>query len=298
MNSTPSLRPILGCWADKLKRKLTQTNNPKIKMKKQTKLITAFAAATAALALSANAASIGINIGPANVGDGTSPEHAQNNVLSSSTTAGAEVVQDNWNNLMGNGNITAPLVDDSGSLVTTTSIVSTQWGNGNVVLAGAELSDGDRLMMNGYMDNGGGAQGATVSGITYATYDVYIYQDGGNNNKSGTYQVLDASDDTVLASQNSYDRATFTGTYVEASSVGIGGTGLDINGDPINSNYIKFTGLTTTDIKIRATGFNLPGESTQRAGISGFQIVDAVPEPSTTALLGLGGLALIFRRRK
>ncbi len=27
-------------------------------------------------------------------------------------------------------------------------------------------------------------------------------------------------------------------------------------------------------------------------------VVDAVPEPSTTALLGLGGLALILRRRK
>jgi len=32
--------------------------------------------------------------------------------------------------------------------------------------------------------------------------------------------------------------------------------------------------------------------------VAGVQIVDAVPEPTTTALLGLGGLALILRRRK
>ena len=34
-----------------------------------------------------------------------------------------------------------------------------------------------------------------------------------------------------------------------------------------------------------------------RFGLNGLQI-NQVPEPSTTALLGLGGLALILRRRK
>lgn len=32
--------------------------------------------------------------------------------------------------------------------------------------------------------------------------------------------------------------------------------------------------------------------------VSGFLLVETIPEPSTTALLRLGGLALILRRRK
>ena len=42
----------------------------------------------------------------------------------------------------------------------------------------------------------------------------------------------------------------------------------------------------------------LAGGTQDITAVTGVQIVDAIPEPSTTALLGLGGLALILRRRK
>ena len=44
--------------------------------------------------------------------------------------------------------------------------------------------------------------------------------------------------------------------------------------------------------------FSFTGGNATGGFVTGIEILDAVPEPSTTALLGLGGLALILRRRK
>jgi len=56
--------------------------------------------------------------------------------------------------------------------------------------------------------------------------------------------------------------------------------GTKVNGfevtDAVNGKYIEFTGSNT----------------------AGSLVLKAVPEPSSAALLGLGGLALILRRRK
>jgi len=255
-------------------------------------------AAFVGLSFTANAASIGVNTGPNNVGDGSSPEHAQNNVLLSTYTAGV-VPQNNWNNLMqsapdgwGNQQVT----DDSGTLLATTVAVNTSWANGNVVLGAPDNTNGDRLMMNGGMDNGGGPQGWTITGVPYAAYEVYIYYDGGSNgSRGGSYQVWDSDDsDAVLAAQSGYDTATFDGTYIQAT-----GDGTDGNGQGLNTNYVRLTGLTASNIKIRSIADQLGGgDAVTRAPMNGFQIVEVIPEPSSVMLALVGLVGFLTRRRR
>ena len=62
--------------------------------------------------------------------------------------------------------------------------------------------------------------------------------------------------------------------------------------DTTRGNYILVSGQTASTLTIQGQDRN----GAERGSISGFQIVE-VPEPSSAALLGLGGLALILRRR-
>jgi len=73
---------------------------------------------------------------------------------------------------------------------------------------------------------------------------------------------------------------------------GVGASGThDADGDQ------DFIGVEAVGGTISGTWF-LAGGAEDISAVAGVQIVDAVPEPTTTALLGLGGLALILRRRK
>ncbi len=249
---------------------------------KKTKLLTILA--SAAFALSANAASIGVNVG------------ASGFDLTSSTSAGV-VAQTNWNNLTG-GSVAATAVnDDSGTLLATTVQVQTQWS----YTTGAGTSDGNHSLMHTALDNGGGEMGFVVTGIPYAVYDVIIYHEGGSDDgRGGPFFIRDTDGgNAIIASQVSYDTSTFSGTFVDASTVGDpAGSGITGGDTVVNSNYVRFNGLTLANIGIRSDAANPLGIPTDRAPIAGMQIIEVIPEPSTTALLGLGGLALIFRRRK
>ena len=246
--------------------------------------------------MSANAASIGVNTGPDGVGDGNSPEHAQNNLVPSTSTAGV-VPQGNWNNLLQSSWNSQQVTDDSGTLLATTVAVNTSWANGNVVLDGTPAAaNGDRLMMNGGMDNGGGAQGWTIASIPYASYDLYIYYDGGSDDsRGGSYQAWDSDNgDNVLAAQSGYDTATFDGTYIQAT-----GDGTDGEGQGLDTNYVILTGLTASNIKIRSIADQLGGgDTTLRAPMNGFQIVESVPEPSSAILVLLGLVGFVNRRKR
>ncbi|BDS07843.1 hypothetical protein NT6N_28830 [Oceaniferula spumae] len=63
-------------------------------------------------------------------------------------------------------------------------------------------------------------------------------------------------------------------------------------------NYIVLSGISGSSYNLSAQGAGALSGSPLRAPINGIQIIQVVPEPSTTALLALGSLALISRRRK
>ncbi len=148
------------------------------------------------------------------------------------------------------------------------------WGGS---AAGGTLS-GDDALMNTWLDGGASV---TLTGLTIGdTITVYGTSDNGNAGRSMGWS-LDGSD--VLA----------TGTF-----------GPTLNG---NGDYFDGFGTGSADeytFVATATTHTLSdhsaGTGTVRSPFAGIEVVDfvPVPEPSSTALLGLGGLALILRRRK
>lgn len=113
-----------------------------------------------------------------------------------------------------------------------------------------------------------------------------------NNNTAGPQEwiTLGISNFSGLAAGE-----TLVITQVELSFGGNGGETYTING---GSDIAFVTEPESIDIPDGATvtiGAGSAGDT--KFAISSFT-VEAVPEPSSTALIGLGGLALILRRRK
>ncbi|MEJ6780689.1 MAG: PEP-CTERM sorting domain-containing protein [Akkermansiaceae bacterium] len=107
------------------------------------------------------------------------------------------------------------------------------------------------------------------------TYDISFLAANRGTNASAEGQVTIADDSTTYYDSNStdWDNSAFE-SVVDQFSTGVSFDGNVVitlsNTSPAGDNTVNYSNI----------------------------VVDAVPEPSTTALLGLGGLALILRRRK
>ncbi|WP_227021629.1 PEP-CTERM sorting domain-containing protein [Oceaniferula marina] len=190
----------------------------------------------------------------------------------------------NWNNTasLGDppvGSFTAgSVIDDSGANV---PLAVVSWSAPNMYYTGGAPTGNDAgKLVAGYLDEGSGnPNGFSIVNHEFVQYDLYIIVagDGGNAN-GGTGTFL--HDGFTI---NGQDYGSFTalgqnqGAMVEATG-------------PTAGNYVKYSGL-TGDLTVAGNS----GDG--RTPINGFVIV-AVPEPSSSALIGLGGLALILRRRK
>jgi hypothetical protein len=138
-------------------------------------------------------------------------------------------------------------------------------------------------------------------GATPIDFTALDFVDGidSNNGSNQTYSVINLMATTTGSETPVLSQDTFTHTLV-------GG------GDTSNGNSVTLSGLTNlTNVSVTfefevlyGTGVNGTGGSNNNrfAIIDDVQITgnvaQAVPEPTTTALLGLGGLALILRRRR
>ena len=89
-----------------------------------------------------------------------------------------------------------------------------------------------------------------------------------------------------------------------AATTGDSNWGSTVNLTPAEAVFADREGelLTYTSVSARYVLFevnaNHSGGADNLVAVAEVRFIDAVPEPSTTALLGLGGLALILRRRK
>jgi hypothetical protein len=150
---------------------------------------------------------------------------------------------------------------------------------------------------NHYLGNtgNGGADSIAATVITfdlggaYDVTDIYLWQ----YHRSQTGRGLRSFDIAF-----STDGGTTFGTAVAASTLGI--TEFTIGSTSGNSTAQQRT-FSSTQSGVDAIQFSIivnHGDTT-RLGISEIRFGGtAVPEPSSTALLGLGGLAFILRRRR
>ena len=222
------------------------------------------------LGASAQAQSVGINFTGSDAVGGSFP-------LGFSTVAGI-VPQMDWNDADGDfGNIQPNSVFDSTGNTPGIEI------NYSGPSEGASQTDatlgGSYILTKGFLNinppvppaPGGSLPSVSATGISFASYDVYVYVDGAT---AGTATYLLGTDAQTVMTGTAFD-----GTFKEATSTAAG-------------DYILFSGLT-------GSSFNLSGISTNAAPVDGLQIVDTspVPEASTTVsfglllALGLGGFA-------
>lgn len=198
--------------------------------------------------------------------------------VSFGTTAGGPgVAQTNWNADTGNNvnNLNGQRDSTGTGLFSPQTLLSyhAAGGVGDLTTIASGATDPDQRLMRGFLDSGVTGSTVTVTGIHFPQYDLYIYTDGNNGGATTTGQYT-ANGITVTTTDLA--NTDYTNAYV------------------LGQNYIVIPGL-SGDLTLTATG-SAGGFSSP---INGIQLVSTpVPEPSSFALLGVGGLGLVVRRRR
>ena len=160
---------------------------------------------------------------------------------------------------------------------------------------GGDLTVAVTDTQGGTFDRGVGA-GAT-HGTNTDMYRDFFFDNSNNITITLSGAAISANTDYIMTFY-AYDEAENRNTSFIATGDTTGATLGPVNA-PADSDITSLGQFAVTGtFNSGASGvltFNAAGPS--RAVINGLEI-SAVPEPSTTALLGLGGLALILRRRK
>lgn len=235
-------------------------------------------AVSAALLTAANAASISIAFTDGGSGPQTTTPGVSGGVES--------VIGSSWNQFGGTGlanqgtsdstNLMNELGAGTGAGVTISGFTAAWW---NSAASGAESDASTQVVIN-YVEINSPTESASISltNIPFANYDVILYSlsDGST---SGITATIGGTTQTMLNVPS--------GDFAANGFVdGTNGTG----------NYMVFSGLSGANFDI--TDISGHGSNLDKAAVGGIQIVEIVPEPSSAALLGLGGFSLILRRRK
>jgi hypothetical protein len=196
--------------------------------------------------------------------------------VSFGTTAGAPgFAQTNWNADTGNGvsNLNGQQDSTGTGLFSPQTLISynAAAGVGNLNTIPSTATDPNQRLMRGFLDSGAGGTTISVTGIHFALYNLLIYTDG-NNGAATTTGQFTANGVTVTSTDPA--NTDFTSTYL------------------LGENYVVIPNL-SGDLTLTATGgggFSSP--------INAIQLVGAVPEPSSLALLGVAAVGFVVRCRR
>ena len=149
----------------------------------------------------------------------------------------------------------------------------------------------------------GGKMSAGDGGIGSISFEDLVYSNTVNQDGSflfdlsnpGSSDLITVDNFDILAPDNAkdfdLDAFVFTDLSAPGSRIGVG--------DYTLIDYTTFTGLTTFGSDVFTDSlFGYASATLIDNGSAIVLSVTAVPEPSSTALLGLGGLALMLRRKR
>lgn len=198
------------------------------------------------------------------------------------------VPQINWNNvttLSAGG-----LLDDTGSPTAAALSISGAFMNH----FGTATAHPDEALNAGQLVQTSGSNFSwTLSGIPYALYNLYVYSLGIT---AGHVQGITLSGGPTYYT-SAPNTSNTTGYFDNNSAtpwIYTQATSTNSASPTLNSDYVKFTGLTASSLTVITSSLN----SNFRLN-GGFQI-EAVPEPGTALLLSIGcvGGATLRRRRR
>jgi hypothetical protein len=195
---------------------------------------------------------------------------------------------DIWNNITGSSDTAVALNDVSGSATSVTLTYSSNFGgndagNSPMDAATSNLMQ-DYLAMNGLT--------FTIGGLTPSSaYQIALYGAGNQNTLNGQpnggqgtlFTILQTPSPTVFGTTTEVNpSAPTTGDRKISDGPGVAYVLLTANSDA--------TGALKVNVNYNSTSFST-------APVNGFQI-QAVPEPTSFVLVGIGGACLCLLRRK
>jgi len=229
---------------------------------------------------SLRAESIGVNFGGFSSGQ-----------LASTDLAGVpSFAQTHWVNVT-----SAPsslVLGDSNGATTTARLSG---GNGVSFSTQTQTFAGpDEALNLSYAGGFGGSFSFTLTNIPYATYSLVVYDLGLSTNSIQSVTALSTVTTTFYTSSPNPTGAGYIDGNSSTPFTYTQGTGTTQATATTNADYVVFPALTGTNLTFVMSGYS--GSTLVR----GFQIVNAVPEPSTW-VLGMGGIAMFgvafYRRR-
>jgi hypothetical protein len=205
----------------------------------------------------------------------------------------------NWNTITNGAAASLTPIYADGTLATGVSITPSEITFANRGTISSSVS-GDTKLFNGVEDISSTASNAfsiSVTGLSFAEYDVYVYRRAENLGRAGSFTIGDTT--YYVGSNGSHgDNPTDETGYVLSTDTTYDGAlssaGGTVLSDVDQGNYVKFSGLTGSSFTLDMGA--LSDDSAPRSKVAGIQIV-AIPEPATIGLVGLTGIGLFLARR-